>query len=117
MTPDGSIKLVADLLDLPLIDSEGKYCGIVDDLEFSGSAGKPPKLTRLLVGPGAYSGRLPVWAMWLVARIAGNRICRVPIDTVQTIGSAVRLKCPGTELGLRHDETRIGQWIPRKGAL
>jgi len=26
MSPDGPIKLVSELLDLPLIDSDGKYC-------------------------------------------------------------------------------------------
>src|SRR5205085_1945545 len=56
MKPDGRIKLVSELLDLPLIDSEGKYCGIVDDVELTGKAAE---LTALLVGPGAYAGRLP----------------------------------------------------------
>ena len=66
MTPDGRIKLVSELLDLPLLDMEGKYCGVVDDVEFTGGAGKELKLKALLVGPGAYSGRVPAWAMWLV---------------------------------------------------
>ena len=30
MTPKAPIKLVSELLDLPLLDAEGKYCGIVD---------------------------------------------------------------------------------------
>ena len=63
MKPDGALKLVSELLDLPLIDSDGRYCGIVDDVELSGSAGKELKLKALLVGPGAYAGRLPRWAM------------------------------------------------------
>ena len=53
MTPDGPLKLVSDLLDLPLIDSEGCYCGIVDDVEFSGAPGKALNVEALLVGPGA----------------------------------------------------------------
>ena len=39
MTPDSPIKLVSELLDLPLYDSEGKYCGIVDDVELDGAPG------------------------------------------------------------------------------
>ena len=59
MKPDGPIKLVSQLLDLPLCDREGYYCGVVDDVELSGGAGQGAKLEALLVGPGAYRGRMP----------------------------------------------------------
>ena len=74
MTPDSPLQLVSELLDLPLFDVEGKYCGIVDDIEMSGGPGKELKLKALLVGPGAYEGRMPRWAMWLVRRAAGDRL-------------------------------------------
>jgi sporulation protein YlmC with PRC-barrel domain len=117
MTPDSMIKLVSELLDLPLYDTEGKYCGIVDDVEFSGRPGGELKLKALLVGPGAYEGRLPSWAMRLVRSIAGDRITRVPMDKVRTIGSAVHLECPGRDLGLHRGEQRAGRLIPKGGAL
>jgi sporulation protein YlmC with PRC-barrel domain len=117
MTPDSPIKLVSELLDLPLIDSEGKFCGIVDDVELSGGPGKALKLKALLAGPGAYVGRLPRWAMRLVTAIAGDRLIRVPMDQVRTITTAVHLECPGRDLGLHKSETRAGKWIPQKGAL
>jgi sporulation protein YlmC with PRC-barrel domain len=117
MTPDSPIKLVSELLDLPLFDTEGKYCGIVDDVELEGAPGKPLKLNALLVGPGAYAGRMPAWAMWLVERIAGDRITRVPMDKVRSIGTAVHLECPGRDLGLHKSETAAGKWVPRWGAL
>ncbi len=117
MTPNGPIKLVSELLDLPLIDSEGKYCGVVDDVEFTGRAGGDLTLKALLVGPGAYAGRLPGWAMWFVERLAGNRMTRVPMDQVRTITDAVHLECPGRDLGLHRDERKAGRWIPQKGAL
>ena len=117
MTPDSLIKLVSELLDLPLYDSEGKYCGVVDDIELSGSAGKDLKLKALLVGPGAYAGRLPRWAMPIVRLIAGDRMTRVAMDQVRTIGTAVHLECPGRDLGLHRSETAAGKWIPREGAL
>ena len=66
MKPDDPIKLVAELLDLPLLDKDERYCGIVDDVEFSGAPGKRLALEALLVGPGAYQGRLPSWMYWLV---------------------------------------------------
>lgn len=117
MTPDSLIKLVSELLDLPLFDVEGKYCGIVDDVEFTGGPGKDLKLKALLVGPGAYKGRLPGWAMWLVRRIAGDRITRVPMDKVNSIGTAVRLECSGWQLGLHKSERRAAEWVPHGGAL
>jgi len=117
MTPDGRLKLVSELLDLPLLDTEGKYCNVVDDVEFTGGAGKPLKLKALLVGPGAYAQRLPGWAMRLVTMVAGQRVTRVPMDKVRTITSAVHLECPGRDLGLHKSETAAGKWVPRWGAL
>jgi len=115
MTPDSMIKLVSELLDLPIIDSDGSYCGIVDDIEFEGT--RELKLKALLVGPGAYAGRLPGWAMALVKWVAGDRITRVPMDKVRTIGTAVKLACPAREAGLDRSERAAERWIPRKGAL
>lgn len=117
MTPDGPIKLVSELLDLPLLDSEGCYCGVVDDLEFSGRAGSDLELKALLVGPGAYGARLPRWAMWLVKLIAGERITRVPLDRIRTITHAVQLKCHGSEVGLHRSENVARRWLPQRGAL
>jgi len=117
MKPDSLIKLVSELLDLPLYDIDGKYCGVVDDIELTGRPGKDLKLKALLVGPGAYKGRLPGWAMWLVKKIAGDRITRVPMDEVDRIAAAVQLDCSGSQLGLHKSERAAAEWIPRRGAL
>lgn len=117
MTPDSPLKLVSELLDLPLIDAEGVYCGIVDDVELDGGPRKDLKLKALLVGPGAYSGRLPRWGMWLVERLAGERVTRVPMEKVRSIRSVVHLECPARDLGLQKGEAAAGEWIPRWGAF
>jgi sporulation protein YlmC with PRC-barrel domain len=117
VTPDSPIKLVSELLDLPLYDSEQKYCGIVDDVEFSGGPGKDLKLKALLVGPGAYAGRVPGWWMWIVRQVAGDRLVRIPMEQVRSIGAMVHLECPGRDLGLLRSESAAGKWIPQKGAL
>lgn len=117
MTPNGRIKLVSELLDLPLVDAEGQSCGIVDDVEFAGGPGEPLEVKALLVGPGAYSGRLPRWAMRLVGKIAGRRITRVPLDKVRSIHAVVSLDCAGSELGLEKSEAAAKKWIPRRGAM
>ena len=117
MTPDSRIKLVSELLDLPLYDSEGKYSGVVDDVELSGGPGKDVKLKALLVGPGAYAGRMPRWAMALVKLVAGDRLTRVPIDQVRTIDSVVHLEVPANRLGLHRSEKAAARWLPERGAL
>jgi hypothetical protein len=117
MRPGDPIKLVSELLDLPIQDSEHRWCGVVDDVELSGSAGKEMRIAALLVGPGAYSGRLPGWAFWLATRIAGDRVTRVPIERVEQIRTAVRLKCRAEEVRLHVVEDRVRGWIPQGGAM
>lgn len=117
MNPSDPIKLVAQLLDLPLLDKDGNYAGIVDDIELTGAPGKEARLAALLVGPGAYEGRMPGWAMWLVRKIAGDRITRVPIDKVASINSAVHLKVRADSLELHQSENQARAWIPRMGAM
>ena len=117
MNPAGEIKLVSQLLDLPIIDKDERWCGIVDDVEFSGSAGKEAQIKALLVGPGAYEGRMPAWMLWIVAKIAGARIARVPAKEITEIGSVVKLRCGAAELGLHKIEDQVAMWIPRWGAL
>jgi len=117
MTPNSPIKLVSELLDLPLLDVDGKYCGIVDDVELQGGAGKDLELKALQVGPGAYRGRMPSWLMSLVKAFAGERIVNVPMNKVRNIGAVVHLDCPAAELGLDRSEAAAGKWLPRRGAL
>ena len=117
MNPSDPLKLVAQVLDLPLLDKDGNYAGIVDDIELTGGAGKEARIAALLVGPGAYQGRLPAWAMWLVRKIAGDRITRIPIGEVASIDSAVHLKGSADSLKLHESENEARAWIPRVGAM
>jgi sporulation protein YlmC with PRC-barrel domain len=117
MKPTGRIKLVSELLDLPILDSTGRYSGIVDDVELVGAPGKPLRFKALLVGPGAYEARLPRWAFWLAIRIAGKRIVRVPIEHIVSINSAVHLDCTAEIAGLHHSEHGAAQLLPRGGAM
>ena len=117
MKPDGPLKLVSQLIDLPLIDKDDNWCGVVDNVEFAGAAGKEARIKALLVGPGAYAGRLPRWAFWLTRKIAGDQVIRVPLEAIETISAAVHLNRSADELKLWTDENRARRWIPRIGAL
>jgi sporulation protein YlmC with PRC-barrel domain len=117
MKPTDQLKLVSQLLDLPIVDRDERACGIVDDIELEGGAGKETRIKALLVGPGAYRGRMPRWMFALVGAIAGKRIVRVPVGEIIEIGCTVKLKCTAQKLGLRKAENKAAAWIPRKGAL
>ena len=117
MNPFDRLKIVSQLLDLPIIDKDERSCGVVDDVELTGEPGKEMRIKSLLVGPGAYEGRMPGWMYWLVRTIAGDRMVRVPADQVIEIGSVVKLKCAAEKVKLHVVENRASSWIPRWGAL
>jgi sporulation protein YlmC with PRC-barrel domain len=111
------IKLVSQLVDLPIVDKDERSCGIVDDVELDGAAGKETRIKALLVGPGAYRRRMPGWLYWLVRRVAGDRMARVPATEIMEIGAVVKLKCAAEKVKLHVVENRASTWIPRWGAL
>jgi sporulation protein YlmC with PRC-barrel domain len=117
MKPADPIKLVSQLLDLPIVDKDDRWSGIVDDVELSGGAGKATRIEALLVGPGAYKGRMPAWMFWLVRKVAGERMARVPFGEIAEIGAVVKLKSGAEALGLHRTEDKVRAWIPRRGAL
>lgn len=116
MTRHDKIQLVGALLDLPILDKDQLYCGIVDDIELDVENGAP-RVTALLVGPGAYRGRLPGWAFRLVRWIAGDRVTRVPWEAIEEIGPAAALNDTANAFGLHVTENRIGRAIPHGGAI
>jgi sporulation protein YlmC with PRC-barrel domain len=91
------------LLDEQILDSEGRRCGRVDDIELSGS---PPRVTALLVGESLYPRRLPGRRLRRLARrIAGPErwganALRIPWEEVDEINAAVHLRGKAEELGL-----------------
>lgn len=117
MKVDDPIKLVSQLLDLPIIDRDERWCGVVDDIELEGSAGKQMRFKALLVGPGAYSGRMPRWMYWITRKMAGERIVRIPSGQIIEIGAVVKLKSKAETLGLHVAEDKAAAWIPRVGAM
>jgi sporulation protein YlmC with PRC-barrel domain len=117
MNLSNRVKLVSQLLDLPIIDKDERWCGIVDDVELEGTPGKAMRVKALLVGPGAYEGRMPDWLYSIVGKIAGTRMARVPADEIIEIGSVVKLKCEAEKLELHAAENKARAWIPRIGAM
>jgi len=108
--PDASLKLLAEVRDLQIVDRDGRNCGVCDDIELDGKPGGPLRIKSLLVGPGAYEGRIPKWLFWLVKRISGSRVTKVPWSAVDKISARIFLNVPGEKVGLRVVENR---WVRR----
>ena len=73
--------------------------------------------TGLLVGPGAWAGRLPRWAFRAARAVAGAHMVRLAWDEIAKIDSVVTLKRTGQAVGLTRAEDRARRLIPRRGAL
>jgi sporulation protein YlmC with PRC-barrel domain len=99
---DDRIYVVHRLLDEQILDSEGRRCGRVDDIELRGD---PPRITALLVGEGLYPRRLPRRLRRVARRISGpetwgSNALRIPWEEVDEVGPAVKLLGKAEELGL-----------------
>jgi sporulation protein YlmC with PRC-barrel domain len=94
------------LMDADLIDSDGRRCGKVDDLELDGAPGEPVHLTALLTGRPLVADRMPRplrrWARRLLGGepVWGSTAIRVPWEEVTEVTSAVSLLRSASELGL-----------------
>ena len=113
MKPEDSIKLLSEVRDLQIVDSEDANCGICDDIELEGKPGEPLRIAALLVGPGGYRDRLPHWAYWLITKLAGSRQVRVPWKAVDSVTSRIFLSKPGAELGLGVIERKLERKFPK----
>jgi hypothetical protein len=93
------IDLALGLLDHQLVDSEGRRCGNVDDLELD--TGKdPPHVEAILVGPPVWKGR---GALGRLAASLGRE--------VEKIDSAVHLRKTAREYGLGRGDDRARRWV------
>jgi sporulation protein YlmC with PRC-barrel domain len=111
MSVRGDIDLALGVLDHQLLDSEGRRCGKVDDLELDGVAEGRPRVSHIVVGPGAWKRRGPLgrFASW----VARGRTVRVPWDEVARVDSGVRLRRTARELRLGRGDDRAEPWIER----
>ena len=81
------------LLDHQIVDSEGRRCGKVDDLELEGVREGKPVVAAILVGR--------------------RRQVHVPWDRVEKVDSAVHLKGNAGELRLGRGDDRLRRFVER----
>jgi len=90
-----AIDLGLGLLDHQLVDSEGRRCGKIDDLEVTGIQEGQPRVEAMLVGR--------------------RRAVHVPWEDVEEVDSGVHLKRTAQELRLGRADRRASRlvaWIP-----
>ena len=107
----GEIDLGLGILDHQLVDSDGRRCGKVDDLELEGVAEGKPRVVAILTGPGAWRGRGRIGAA--LARLGGGGTVRVPWDQVASVEAGVRLRRPAAELRLGRGDRKAERWIEK----
>jgi sporulation protein YlmC with PRC-barrel domain len=105
------IDLALSVLDHQLMDSEGRRCGNVDDLELEGVAAGEPRVVAILTGPPAWRER-GVFGR-LAASIIRGELVRIPWEEVAAIESCVRLRKPAHELRLGRGDDRLRPWIEK----
>ena len=115
--PGDPLKLVSEVRDLQIVDRDGRKCGIADDVELEGKPGGQLEIKAIMVGPGAWDGRLPNWILAVTGRIAGRRVVRVPWSKVRSIDAMIHLSATASELGLGVDERKAERLVPKGGAL
>ncbi|MFN2569451.1 MAG: PRC-barrel domain-containing protein [Candidatus Dormibacteria bacterium] len=113
MSDRNALQLGLEVLDRQLIDSEGRHCGKVDDVEIDDSDERHLVVTALLIGPAAAIHRLPRWLFRALRPLVGRRVVRVPWKDVASVDAAVTLRRPAAELELGGGDRRAGSWISR----
>jgi sporulation protein YlmC with PRC-barrel domain len=110
--PSHLVDLALGVLDHQLVDSNGRRCGNVDDLELD-LGKREPTVAAILVGP-------PIWRKRgmlgrLASSVARGGAVRVPWAEVEKIDSAVHLRRTATAYGLGRGDDRarkLIEWIP-----
>jgi sporulation protein YlmC with PRC-barrel domain len=115
MNRDEPIFIAHRLLDEQILDSEGRRCGRVDDIELKD---EPPRITALLVGEGLYPRRLPRLMRPLARRLSGPErwganALRIPWEEVDRVADAVHLRGKAEELGLGEGDDPE-RWMVRR---
>ena len=108
------LNALEDLLDLAMLDTDGRPAGRVDDLEFDDQQPGGPVVTAFLSGAPALANRFKgifgALLRGLAVRLHENRdqaLIRVPVELVRHLNSRVDLKVTREELGLGS----LDRWI------
>ena len=103
------IDLAYRLLDLDLVDREGRRCGKVDDLEFSGGPGETVYVAAVVTGTGALPARFIRPLRRFAARLFHGETTRIAWKTVGDVEAAVQLKRTAAQIGIATGDRELGR--------
>ena len=102
------IDLAYRVLDLDLVDSDGRRCGKVDDIRLAGGAGEPAYVAAIVSGPGALGRRFPRRLRRFGARLFAGGTSEVKwADVADVKPGSVELERTATELGLGEGDRAV----------
>ena len=101
------IDLAYRLLDLDLVDSDGRRCGKVDDVVLDGTPGASTYVAAVRAGPGALPQRFIRRLRRPARRLFGEAYTDVPSSVIEDFDSAVELAETAEELGLGWGDRRL----------
>ena len=116
--------IVRDVLDKPLVDRNGRQMGRVDGIVLDLSAGEPPRLSSVLIGPTALGFRLhPAIGRWIGAlerafNVDQGRPVTIDFRSVTDVGRDIKLDVTVSETMADVVERRLRAWlsnIPERG--
>jgi sporulation protein YlmC with PRC-barrel domain len=104
------VDLGLGVLDHQLVDSEGRNCGKVDDLELGAISDSEAEVREILVGGNAW--RCRGFLGRIAARLGGNAV-HIPWSEVADVGAVVELKRTAQELRLGRGDDRLRRFVER----
>ena len=105
------LEIARKVLDRQVVDSNLVACGKVDDIEIQGT--RKLRVTALLVGNGAASGRLPELGKFFSRLLFGTRIVRIPWSEVSQITEQIKLKSTAHDLKLDERSGAVYSFISK----
>jgi sporulation protein YlmC with PRC-barrel domain len=109
MSEATEINLASGVLDHQLIDSDGRRCGRVDDLELTDD--DPPEVTMILWGPPVRRQRVRGAFARFIAGLGPAHTTKIPWEEVDKVGPRLELRKPAEELGLKTADDRVREWF------
>jgi sporulation protein YlmC with PRC-barrel domain len=112
MTETQELDLAFGVLDHQLVDSEGRRCGKVDDLEIEATPGDGAEVTAILAGTGYWAIRVHGPFRHIASRLGGSTV-RIDWEEVGEVSSAVHLKKTTKDLRLGRGDDRARRWVEK----
>jgi sporulation protein YlmC with PRC-barrel domain len=115
----GDLHLVRDLLDMRVVDRNGRDMGRVDSIVLELRENGPPRVSAIEIGPSVLAYRvLPLFGRWAAALedafdVDEGRPVRIPFADILEIGDHVKVDRAFSETPAASVEKRLRRWIGR----